>query len=106
MSVTFLTMKSLKPVDKFLGVLLIGFVIFVAGWLYGKQDFFYMGHGMCSEAWNPRSVSFSDSEHMIGCSQGAAARREQIFFVGFVLFVLFTIGFLALSNSQDDEAEV
>ena len=106
MSVTFLIMKGLKPVDKFLGVLLIGFVIFVAGWLYGKQDFFYMGHGMCSEAWNPRSVSFSDSEHMIGCSQGAAARREQIFFVGFVLFVLFTIGFLALSNSQDDEAEV
>ena len=98
-------MKNLRRVNKFFGVLLIGFIIFVAGWLYGKQDFFYMGHGMCSEAWNPRSLSFSDSEHMIGCSQGAAARREQIFFVGFVLFVLFSIGFLALSNSQDEEAE-
>jgi hypothetical protein len=98
-------MKNLRPVDKFFSVLLIGFIIFVAGWLYGNQDFFYMGHGMCSDVWNPRPLSFSDSEHVIGCSQGAAARREQIFFVGFILFVLLSIGFLAISNSQD-EAEV
>jgi hypothetical protein len=106
MSVTFLIMKDLKPVDKFLGVLLIGFVIFIAGWLYGKQDFFYWGYGRCSEAWNPRPLFSSESKYVIGCSQGAAARREQIFFVGFILFVLLSIGFLAISNSQDDEAEV
>ena len=98
-------MNNLRPVDKFFGVLLIGFLIFVAGWLYGNQDFFYMGHGMCSDVWNPRPLSFSDSEHVIGCSQGAAARREQIFFVGFICFVLFSIVFLVVSNSQDDDAE-
>ena len=98
-------MNNLRPVDKFFGVLLIGFLIFVAGWLYGNQDFFYLGHGMCSDVWNPRPLSFSDSEHVIGCSQGAAARREQIFFVGFICFVLFSIVFLVVSNSQDDQAE-
>ena len=98
-------MNNLRPVDKFFGVLLIGFLIFVAGWLYGNQDFFYRGHGMCSDVWNPRPLSFSDSEHVIGCSQGAAARREQIFFVGFICFVLFSIVFLVVSNSQDDDAE-
>jgi hypothetical protein len=98
-------MNNLRPVDKFFGVLLIGFLIFVAGWLYGNQDFFYMGHGMCSDVWNPRPLSFSDSEHVIGCSQGAAARREQIFFIGFICFVLFSIIFLVVSNSQDDDAE-
>ena len=96
-------MKNLRRVNKFFGVLLIGFIIFVAGWLYGKQDFFYRGYGMCSEVWNPRTLILS--EYQIGCSKGAAARREQIFFVGFVLFVLFSIGFLAIPNSQDEEAD-
>jgi len=99
------SVKNLRRVNKFFGVLLIGFIIFVAGWLYGKQDFFYWGYGRCSEVWNPRSLISSESKYVIGCSQGAAARREQIFFVGFVLFVLFSIGFLAIPNSQDEEAD-
>ncbi len=98
-------MKNLRQVDKFVGVLLIGFLIFVAGWLYGNQDFFYWGYGMCSDVWNPRPLLSSESKYVIGCSQGAAARREQIFFVGFILFVLFSVVFLAISNSQDDEIE-
>jgi hypothetical protein len=105
-SATFPVVKNLRPVDKFFSVLLIGFFIFVAGWLYGNQDFFYMGYGMCSDVWNPRPLFSSESKYVIGCSQGATARREQIFFVGFILFVLLSIGFLAISNSQDDESEV
>ena len=100
-------MKNLRPVDKLIGVLFIAFLIFVAGWLYGNQDFYSIGRGMCSDVWNPRSlINRSDSEYATACSQGAAARRDQMFFVGFVLFVLFSIGFLAISNSQTDEAEV
>ena len=99
-------MKNLRPVDKLIGVLFIAFLIFVAVWLYGNQDFYRPGMGMCSDVWNPRSLLSSDSEHATACSQGAAARRDQMFFVGFVLFVLFSIGFLAISNSQTDEAKV
>jgi hypothetical protein len=112
MSVTFLIMKGLKPVDKFLGVLLIGFVIFIAGWLYGNQDFFTRGFGTCSNAWNPQPVisdytkQYSPNLKFGDCSEAAEARREQIFFVGFISFVLLSVGFLAISNSQGNKVEV
>ena len=97
--------RNLKPLDKFIGVLLIGFVVIVSGWLYGNQDFFYRGYGMCSEVWNPRPLISTESKYVIGCSQGAEARREQIYFVGFVAFVVCSIVFLAISNRQDNKVE-
>ena len=99
-------MKIFTPRNRFIYILLIGFVIIVAGWLYGKQDFFYRGFGMCSEAWNPRPISSNDSEYVIGCTKGAEARRDQIYFAGFVLFVLCTVGFLAISNNRSDSVKI
>jgi len=104
-------MKNLRPVDKFFSVLLIGFIIFVAGWLYGNQDFFTRGFGTCSGAWNSQPVIDDYTQQYFpnlkfgDCSEAAEARREQIFFVGFICFLLFSIVFLVVSNSQDDDAE-
>jgi len=98
-------MRISSAQNRFKSVMLIGFVIVLAGWLYGKQDFFYRGYGMCTEAWNPRPVILKEMEYVIGCAKAAEARRDQIYFAGFVLFVLFTVGFLAISNKQDNKVK-
>jgi len=103
-------LKDLSLVDKLLVILVIGFMVFVGGWLFGRQDFFTKGFGMCSDVWNPRPVvnaymmQYYPNALPVDCAPAADARKETILFAGFVAYSILAVGFLYLcsrSGSSD-----
>ena len=97
-------LKDLSLVDKLLVILVIGFMVFVGGWLFGRQDFLTRGFGTCSDVWNPQPIvdayrkQYFPNALPIDCTPAADARKETILFSAFSAFSILTIGFLYLCS--------
>ncbi len=97
-------LKDFSLVDKLLVILVIGFIVFVGGWLFGRQDFFTKGFGMCSDVWNPRPVvnaymkQYYPNALPVDCAPAADARKETILFAGIAAYSILAVGFLYLCS--------
>jgi len=98
-------LRNLSILDKLLVVAVLGFVVFVGGWLFGLRDF-SVSWGSCTDAWSPSFMA--DSYYLErfpelvvnSCPQRAAARRDDIFFVGFIIFAVLSSAFLGISYKK------
>jgi hypothetical protein len=98
-------LKYLSIIDKFLVVAVLGLAVFVGGWLFGLRDI-SSSWGTCSDVWSPTFTASNYHEkyfpHLVvdRCPQIAAARRDDIFFVGFSTFAVLSATFLGVSYKK------
>lgn len=109
LNVVGINFKNLSTADKLLVILVIGFTVFVGGWLFGRQDFFTYGSGTCSEVWNPQPVvdaygKYYSNGLIVDCTGAANARKDTILFGGFIVFSALTAGFLLLTSVGKSES--
>jgi hypothetical protein len=98
-------LKSLSIIDKLLVVAVLGLMVFVGCWLFGLRDF-KGSWGTCTDVWSPVFIAdnyyqrFSPELIVDRCPQIAAARRDDIFFVGFVIFAVLSAAFLGVTYKK------
>lgn len=98
-------LRNLSILDKLLVVAALGFVVFVGGWLFGLRDF-SGSWGTCTDVWSPSFIANSYDQKYFpelvvnSCPQRAAARRDDVFFVGFIIFAVLSSAFLGISYKK------